>query len=279
MRRALLAGSLLAALSGSEAPDTSARAWRTAALNGAVVGGFLAYGVGFWDYGLYRPRGFDEGWFDRGTLHGGVDKLGHAYTNLVTATLFAEVYRAWGWSRSDAAALGAGSSLMATTLIEVGDAFSPAHGFSYQDMVFNAIGCGLAWWRGTYPAVGDWVDFRLEWLPSRAWRSDLRAGTVSDPTTDYAGMTYLLAFSGTGPVRSWGGPDWLRYVEVHVAYRALGFEPGDTRRRERELAWGLGADLGLILRTLGLGLGDAARVPDFFQVAGVRIEPFALNLD
>jgi hypothetical protein len=273
---------LLAAAAGhagepTPAPDTEPPWRRTAVLNAVVVGGFLSYGAVFWDYGLHQPRAFDEGWFGRSTLHGGVDKLGHAYTNLVAATLFADIYRSWGWDRPQAAALGAGSSLLATTLMEVGDAFSPAHGFSPQDVAFNAAGCALAWWRSAHPGTRDWFDLRLEWLPSRTWRAEARRGALPDPTTDYAGMTYLLAVTARGPVRTWDLPRWLEPVEVHLAYRAIGFEPGDHRQRDREFAIGFGLDGTWLAERLGAG--GAGGILDYLQIATLRIEPFAWSVD
>ena len=212
-------------------------------LNAGVAVGIATYGVLFWDYGTSSPRIFDEGWFGRDSLHGGLDKLGHAFTNLVGTTLFSRAYDGLGYSERDATVLGGLSTFAATLLVEVGDSFSQQHGFSPQDIVFNGLGVGFGMLRRTYPQFRRTVDLRMEYLPSPA----MRRGDGNDPTTDYAGQRYLLALKGEAFAAA---PSVFHYLEVHLGYYARGFEPGNTfDPPQRRLYVGLALNLGAALES------------------------------
>lgn len=72
-----------------------------------------------------------------------VDKLGHAYSAYTASSIVTEVYAWTGLSRKKSAIIGAGSSLLTLTMIEMLDAYSAEWGFSYGDMLTNAAGAGL----------------------------------------------------------------------------------------------------------------------------------------
>ncbi len=243
MTRILL--SIVCATAGAgEAASPAASGWdrgdKALALNAAVVAGFTAYGIAFWEHGESDPKVYHEGWFGADTLHGGMDKLGHAYTNLVGATIFSEIYEDFGYDPRPAAWMGGASMFGTTLLMEVGDSFSPAHGFSPEDVVFNALGSSWSVLRREVPALARLVDFRLEYWPSSA----VTSGAGEDFSTDYAGQRYLLAFKGSAFSRDLNLPA-LRFLELHLGYYARGFEPTDRAGPpERTLYFGFGFNLG-----------------------------------
>ncbi len=276
--RGALAGLLLAtalrAAAGDDLPELGtvqeAGGWsresKTKALNLAIVGGVTAYGFAVWDWGEASFNTRSEGWFGRGTRSGGADKLGHAYTGAVATALAAGLYHRWGYDEQDAARLGALSALLLTTAVEVGDGFSPGHGFSWEDQVVNMAGVGLEYLRQRYPALRERVHFRWEYFPSPA----VRHGKHHDLLTDYSGSRWLLAF----PLRAWGAEHGaLRWVELHLGYGTRGFGSHDRDyfdRRTRHPYIGVGINIPLVLETFGASR-STQRVFEYFQIPGTAL--------
>ncbi|MCQ4345909.1 YfiM family protein [Pseudomonas stutzeri] len=266
------AGVLLAAEAGT-AGETGARGaaqafdWsrerKTTALNLGIVGGVAAYGFANWDWGESSFRSRSEGWFGRHTASGGADKLGHAYTGAVGTALAASLYRRWGYDEEQAARLGAFSGLLLTSAVELGDGFSPDHGFSWEDQLANMAGVGLEYLRLRHP---DWrarVQFRWEYFPSPA----MRRGKHGDISTDYSGSRWMLAF----PLRAWGAQDSpLRYFDLLVGYGTRGYAKSDREffdEARRHPFVGVGLHLPLLLDTLGASPGTQ-RLFEYLQVPG-----------
>jgi hypothetical protein len=208
----------------------SSVAWLTA----GVYAGTLAFGVLDWNWGTTSFNFHDEGFFGRGTSHGGTDKLGHAFSTYLLSDFFTHAIRRRAadpeWAELSGAVLGMG----VMTTVEVLDGFSE-HGLSWEDLVVDALGAGFSYLRNTVPGLRDKVDFRVEWMPS---------GNVEwyRPHADYMGQKYLLAFKLAGFDRLEQTP--LRYVEVHAGYFARGFHredrlDGESKRREPYIGVGL----------------------------------------
>lgn len=130
------------------------------ALNAGIVAAATAYGFSTWGWGESEFATHSEGWFGADTRSGGADKLGHAYTASVATAVGAALYRHWGYTERDAARLGAFSGLLLTTAVEVGDGFSPEHGFSWEDQVANMTGIGIEYLRLRHPLLRERVQFR-----------------------------------------------------------------------------------------------------------------------
>jgi len=241
---------------------------RTWALNLGIVGGIAAYGLSTWNWGETGFRASSEGWFGRGTRHGGADKLGHAFTGAVATAATASLYRHWGYDPGQAARLGAFSGLLLTSAVELGDGFSPDHGFSWEDQVVNIVGVGLEYLRLRHPALRERVQFRWEYFPSPA----VRHGRHADLTTDYSGSRYLLAF----PLRAWGADDSaLQWFEVLVGYGTRGFGEDDRAffaRGTRHPFVGVGLHLPGILDRLGTPRG-VRRSFEHLQVPWTALPP------
>jgi len=231
-------------------------------LNLIVGGGILVWGLAQWDYGTTTFNVKNEGWFGKDTKYGGADKLGHAWAAYGLTELYSRVFKKWGLSDDRAAFYGALSSFLQTALIEVGDASSFGHGFSYEDLVMNSSGITLGYLRQKYPWVRDSIDFRLEWIPSKA----LRRGEDLDLTTDYSGHKYILALKPGGIFRS--DNFFLNALELHTGYYTRGFKSKDEKffsEKKRYLYGGIGLNVTYLLEryagTRAYGVFDYFQVP------------------
>jgi hypothetical protein len=164
----------------------------------------------------------------------GMDKFGHAYTSyLITDLLTYGIRRNADPSGAEITAGLLAAGVM--TYVEVFDGFSGDHGFSWEDMAFNAGGIGFSILRNSVPGLRDKLDFRLQYVPS---------GNKDGfhPITDYSGQKYVLALKLAGFEAF--EDTALRFVELHAGYYARGFtkeerENGDERRREPYVGIGL----------------------------------------
>lgn len=213
-------------------------------LNTAAMGTIVTWGLINWDYGQRRPAARSEEWFGRATKSGGADKLGHLYSGYLISHLFSSAYRAWDYPAETASRMGALSSLGLTTLMEVGDSFSP-FGFSYEDMVMNTLGAGLGYAFDHYPELQRKVDLRLEYHPS------LSGEFKGDLVTDYEHHKYLVAITAAGfdaidnPI--------LQALELHFGYYSRGYDQVSADlpdQRRRTLYAGIGLNVGRLLQPL-----------------------------
>jgi hypothetical protein len=124
------------------------------------------------------------------------------------------------------------------SFIEVADGFASDHGFSYEDIIADAVGAAFSYFRNTVPGLRDKLDYRVQYTPRQ----------VEDPVNSYMSQKYLLALklSGFEELK----PTPLRFVEFHVGYFARGFGEGDAQRgvpRTRSLFAGIGLNLNELL--------------------------------
>jgi hypothetical protein len=218
------------------AAQATAVKWELAIL----AGGLTAYGFKNWGWGSVKFHAQNEGFFGENTSHGGMDKLGHAFsTMLIADVLNARIAGALG--ASDNAALTASFlAFGAMSLVEVADGFAKNHGFSYEDLVADAAGAIFSYLRNTIPGLRDKLDYRVQYLPSK--------GSTEDPVNDYMGQKYLLALKLSGFEQL--QPTAFRFVELHVGYFARGYGETDAARgvpRQRNLYAGIGLNLNELL--------------------------------
>jgi hypothetical protein len=218
----------------------------------------LGWGIANWDYFRNSPVAHTEDWFGEDTKEGGADKLGHLYTNHVLAHGLSWLYERWGFSHDQAAAYGALSGFGLTGLMELGDSFSD-YGFSYEDMVMNAIGSTTGYLLWKYPGLGRRLDIRMELTP----RFD-----KADAFTDYEHMKYLVAlkFDGFDTLRK--SP--LRYLDLQLGYYARGYSQTVPGARERNLYVGLGLNLSHVFDRLSWH--RTARVFNYLQLPGTHAD-------
>jgi hypothetical protein len=120
--------------------------FRTNAIIISGAASVAAYGATtWWNEGF--SGGFKtvrEGWFGQGTPDGGADKLGHMHANYVGTRLLTRAFEWAGLDSSDSLRLAAISTFSVFAGAEVLDAFTPRYRFSYEDVVMNALGVGVA---------------------------------------------------------------------------------------------------------------------------------------
>jgi hypothetical protein len=247
-------------------PSYWSRERKAKALNLGIVGGVTAYGFTTWNWGGSGFASTSERWFGRDTEHGGADKFGHAYTGAVSTALSASLYRHWGYGEEQAARLGAFSGLLLTSAVELGDGFSPDHGFSWEDQIANMAGVGLEYLRLRHPAWRERVHFRWEYFPSPA----VRHGKHSDITTDYSGSRWMLAF----PLRAWGAQDLtFKHFELLAGYGTRGYAKRDREffdEPSRHPFIGVGIHIPLVLDAFGAS-PRAQRVFEYIQIPGTAL--------
>lgn len=241
-------------------------------LNAGVIGGMALYGLLFWGYGGHTFQFVNEGWFQQDSIHGGADKLGHAFSTYVGAMSFSAVYEKWGFDPHAASRLGALSGFATFFMIEFGDAFSK-HGFSLEDLTADAAGALWGFIRRECPAVRRLVDFRVSYFPS--WGS--LHGHTTDYISDYSGFTYLLAFKGSGVEAL--SSTWLKYLELHAGYYTRGYEVQDWchyGEPHRVLYAGIAVNLSDLVRKTGWR--KTATFLEFYQPPWTELST-SYNLD
>lgn len=193
--------------------------------NAIIIGGAVsvaAYGATtWWNEGF--SGGFKtvrEGWFGQGTPDGGADKLGHMQANYVGTRLLTRAFEWAGLDSSDSLRLAAISTFSVFAGAEVLDAFTPRYRFSYEDVVMNALGVGVALLMEKNPRLDALVDLRLQYKPSA---DPNKRGF--DPFGDYSGQTYLLVGRASG-VPALREIPAIRCLEVAVGYGTRGYEVG-----------------------------------------------------
>ncbi|HHD83964.1 MAG TPA: DUF2279 domain-containing protein [Campylobacteraceae bacterium] len=221
---------------------------RTNLIGSAVI---LTWGYFTWDYGSRAPHFAHEGWFGKKTKHGGMDKLGHLYTNYLLTQILAARFRDYGYTQRYAACTGAISSFFLNGVMEVGDSFGD-YGFSYEDIIFNAVGASLGYLMLTERTIDDAVDIRISYLPSRR----VRSGADTDIFTDYEGMKFLAAYKFSSLPGS--RTHFWRYLELHAGYYVR--SEGGQNRRYPYL--GIGINFSTLLAPLGRNL---SRLFEFYQ--------------
>jgi hypothetical protein len=214
----------------------------------AVVGGALvAVGVRDWDWGGSKFAFINEGWFGSNTRHGGMDKIGHAFSTYVIADLLTD--RIWANASNPTGAQITGA-LLAFGIMGIGetvDGFTGKHRFSREDIVANAAGAAFAVLRNSVPGLREKLDFRLMYTPTSYEKFGITPSEFHF-LPPYERQRYIMALKGSGFDALKDTP--LRYFELQGGFDARGFE--DRERQfgypvERTFYAGIGLNLNEIL--------------------------------
>ena len=229
---------------------------------------YLAWYRGQPDLPSFRVGG--DGYFHERTYAGGVDKVGHAWSNLAMSRVTSEILMWGGWTPWKAGVIASSMTLGLLTAFEVKDGYYTE--FSPGDAIFNAAGAGLNVAMLAYPPLDELIDFRVEYFPSREYRA-LVAGRrpPQDPekpqqvslnfVEDYSGQRYLLALH-LGAVPGLRHRTWARLVDVAVGFEADRYKPDRMDpglRRTQHVFLGLALNMqGLLDMALGERAAGAA---------------------
>jgi hypothetical protein len=214
----------------------------------AAVGGALAViGLRDWGWGDSGFQFIKEGWFAKNTRHGGMDKIGHAFSTFVIADLITDRIRANAANPTGAEITGALVGFGIMGLVETLDGFAGKHRFSREDIAANAVGATFSVIRNAVPGMREKLDWRLMYTPASSERPGI---TTSDAgiLPPYERQRYVMALKASGFEGLKNTP--LRYVELHAGFDARGFEKKERALRypiERTFYVGVGLNLNEVL--------------------------------
>jgi hypothetical protein len=124
------------------------------------------------------------------TMHS--DKFGHAYYTYACTDLIKIAYREVGVDPKTAVWIGAGVTLLAQTMVEIGDGFrtgAPYFGFSPGDQISNLLGAGLAIGKEYEPELRR-IDFKLGFKTSEAYKQGAFSSILDDNESRYFWLTF-----------------------------------------------------------------------------------------
>lgn len=221
----------------------------------AVDAMIAAWGFKYWAWGKHSEHVRAEDWFEQDGDTGGSDKVGHAYMTYLLSRVLSSRMEDRGMSLQESSLYGSLSGMLAMTLLEVGDGTS-AYGFSNEDLIMDAAGAVLAYFIRAYPAVDDFIDIRLEYLPTSEY---LKEG---DAATDYSGMKHLVAFKLSG-FESLKNTGW-GIVELQTGYYARGYRSFDpVGTQSQHMYAGIGLNLSDLARRSGINVLE--NIFEFYQ--------------
>ena len=194
----------------------------------AVGAGLVAVGIRDWDWG--NGSGFqfiEEGWFAKNTRHGGMDKIGHAFSTYVIADILTDRIRANAANPTGAQITGALVAFGIMGLGETLDGFTGKHRFSREDIVANGAGALFSILRNSVPGMREKLDWRIMYTPASYELPGITSSEDSGILPPYQRQRYIMALKGSGFDELKNTP--LRYVELHAGFDARGFELDERR--------------------------------------------------
>ncbi len=189
----------------------------------------------------------NEGYLGQNTYAGGADKASHFVSYYVVAKLLSEVYAEFGLPVDQARLLGAGVSMFAGFVTELGDGRGH-YGFSYEDLTMDTLGAATYLGIAHY-GLGDLVGFSAGLVPSPPAVCCPHGGFG----TDYSELVYSgdLKVAGLGH-RAHFDPGPARFLLVSLTYGSKGYPYADPAVRERQIGIFLGVNFVQILREAGV---------------------------
>jgi hypothetical protein len=211
-----------------------------------VGAGFLALNT--WAYfAWYQKRATvdeivyaNEGYFGPDTYAGGSDKLGHMWVNYTMNRFTSRVLQEGGWSPWVAGGIATATTLGFFTFIEIKDGKHAGYGFSWQDMLFNALGNGLALAFETLPRLDELLDFKVYYFPSPIFLARVKERGAINAGEDYSAQTFTLdlhlgALPGVDKVQDL---QFLKFLDLSLGYQSLGYLPEPTEPHARRMQEG-----------------------------------------
>jgi hypothetical protein len=189
----------------------------------------------------------NEGFFGRNTYAGGGDKASHFTSYFIVAKLLSGVYGELGFSRSDALLLGSGVSLFTGFITELGDGRG-RYGFSYEDVLFDALGAathlGLAHYH-----LDDMIGFTAGLVPAPHPVCCPYGGIGKD----YSREIYSADLRFAALARRAGfDPGPARYLLFSTTYSTRGYPYAAPDVRERQIGAFVGINFVEILSAAGV---------------------------
>lgn len=223
---------------------------RKAALitTGVLIGATISTLTGGWGHGFQSLHVTRENWFGQGTYAGGADKASHFVLFDTLSRELAAGYRRMGYGENRSYAMAFATSVAAGLIIELGDG-STVYGFSWEDLITDAIGAGAAVWI-TKHGLDDVVGFRFGPIPApdpNPCCAFVRVGK------DYSKEIYTgdLKIAGVANRLGWRlGP--ARFLYLSATYGSKGYKLSTPEFRQRDVGFELGLNVVEILKATGV---------------------------
>lgn len=227
-----------------------------------VLGGMVAYGFAFFDYGSSKYQIKDDGWFEKDNKDGGSDKWGHALSAHIQTAVFSSINRAWGIPRKEAALRGAITAFSTQFVMELGDGFSEEFGSSWTDIVANTAGCVFGYFHETSPRFNELFDFRWEYWPS----DQVTKEGEYELSTDIEGSSYVLALN-LGALYS-RRSNFLDYFDFQAGYASRHYKDKKAPTERRPFI-GVGINLTNVCKRFRLPV--LAKLFEYYQPPGISL--------
>ena len=154
-----------------------------------------------------------------------MDKAGHLFTNYQTSRLMMGAFNWAGFNKKQELFIGGTIGFAYMTAVECMDGFSNGWGFSYGDMIANALGTSAAISQQAF-----WKEQRIQFKFSYAqsglakYNPDLLGNSLSTQLLkDYNSQTYWLSVNPSSFIKKENKfPKWLNVAFGYSAYGMLG---------------------------------------------------------
>ena len=274
MRAAVVVLCLLSAVAhadGEEHKPSKRAKWIAAGSIAAFHGTYLV-----WQHFAWYRKGSEDFHIETGpgltvdSYAGGADKFGHFWGNYALTRGTTAVLVAGGWPRLPSSAVSFGLTELAFLLIEIQDGMAP-YGFDPKDMAANLLGGAFGVLMTNVPAVDRLLDFRLEYWPSKRYRSNVWKTGDLDGAQDYTGQSYILALHLGAALPQNDYTYWAKFVDLAVGFEGKHYYPLPDDERPRQTMYvGLAVNMQGVLthlfddstgRRIGHGLFEAYSLP------------------
>ncbi|HQO39654.1 MAG TPA: DUF2279 domain-containing protein [Spirochaetota bacterium] len=190
-------------------------------LTGIIPPLTLAFGRKVWAWGeSHEPRMGNEGWFGQDTSFGGADKVGHLYAHYVVERMLFTAYDHLDSRPNEALIFSTTMSCIVGLMIELGDMYTSAYGFSFNDLAADYAGVAIGTLLDKYPLADSFFALTVTYTPTEGYLDNehgwLRA---FEWVNDYSGFKYLANFKLAG-LKNIGIniPEFLRYIQLDAGY-------------------------------------------------------------
>lgn len=230
----------------------------------------MIYGKEIWQWGERGGWRFgSEGWFGRGTDHGGADKVGHAFGMYTVTRGTTRIMQFTGWDHTRSLWAGALMGTLVGVGVEVGDAYTGRYGFSYEDLVADLSGVALATLLETHPTLDALVGFSIEYFPTNSFL-DHPDRRWLEFEGDTGGFNYMLNFRLAGLDHlGLHLPRAFDFFTIDAGYFTRGFSRFDRERgidqRNRYLFVGASLNVPEVIAALSEPSSSRRFFQDFFS--------------
>ena len=217
----------------------------------------LAFGIKAWDWGeRHEPFSENEGWFSEDTGQGGADKVGHMYAHYVVQRIMFRTYDHIDTYKNEALIYSTVMSCVVGLMIEIGDAYTAAYGFSYEDLIMDYTGIAFGALLCHFPVADAFLGMTVSYIPTKAFIETSKGWTTAlEWVNDYSGYKYMLNFKLAGfKAIGFNIPEFMRYIQLDLGYYTRNYSCFDhdagNYDKSRNLYFGVSINYSEIVKDL-----------------------------